>query len=205
MAGEVSVQSLTVSESIEVQGNSDRAIGLKPRSSADTAPMVWYDQQDRKIASIQVEEYTTDGEWVHRMVVSTCNADRTALIPRLSIDFGTDDPAISFTESRMRFDADGGSHLELKSPDGTYWSIGIDDDGVLFTTAASEIEVPIPPDDSLFYMVTSDGFWIETSDGLVLLLGDDPDFDDDELAFAMFTYDGDVLLTSDGDILEMFI
>ena len=30
------------------------------------------------------------------------------------------------------------------------------------------------------------------------------DFDDDELLSALFTYDGDVMLASDGDILELF-
>lgn len=135
---DINVKNLTVSQNlaIEPQKEGSDALTLKARTSYSTAPVVWYDQFDQPIASITAEEFSEDGEWQHRLVIATSDKARQTLMPRLTIDFGTNDPVIAMHDARMRVGGDS-AYLELASPDGSYWTISVDDDGNISSNPSS--------------------------------------------------------------------
>lgn len=228
---EINTDTLTVGSELTLTAGSDRALAMKPRSSSDTAPMTWYDQFDRPLAQIRVEEYDLDGTWQHRLIVATANAARTELVTRFAIDFGTNDPVIGFSDSRLRFD-DGSAFLELRSPSGTYWRILVDDTGALVTEEAEGVEEPggIPEDGDLYLATDEDIALLDEHDQYLLLDGlaietyllDEFEqllFDDTDTPLVMFDFeevDGDIqsllawdgadefMLLTDGDVQLTF-
>lgn len=134
----MTAEEITVNHELTINGDNTRGIRMIPASDSSYAPVKWYDQQGNIVAMIVAHEKKTDGVTVHNhLSIYTCDADRTQRKSRFDMEFGKDKPIFSFEDCRVRMKA-GNSVLELRSPDGNYWEIHVDNNGALSAVPTTE-------------------------------------------------------------------
>lgn len=79
-----------------VNGSKTKGVTIIPTANNEYAPVAWKDKNGNIIAMIVAHEISTDGKQHNHLSIYTANKDRTKRTGRVDIQFGTDDPMISF-------------------------------------------------------------------------------------------------------------
>lgn len=122
----------TTTEELIIKGGKSKGITIKPTADNEYAPVKWEDQDGNNVAMIVAHEKSTNGKTHNHLSIYTCGKDRKKRVSRVDMQFGTDDPILSFEHVRVRFKG-GKSQLELRSENGTYFAIRINDEGRIYT------------------------------------------------------------------------
>lgn len=81
---------------IIVKGSKTKAITIIPTAENEYAPVAWKDQKGNIVAMIVAHEKQTDGAVHNHLSIYTAGSDRAKRVSRIDVQFGTDDPIVSF-------------------------------------------------------------------------------------------------------------
>lgn len=85
---------------VQVTGSKTKAVTIKPTSPTEYAPVKWLDTQGNNIAMIVAHENHQDPDgkiYAHKhLSIYTADKDLSKRVSRIDIQYGVDDPAISF-------------------------------------------------------------------------------------------------------------
>lgn len=95
LAADGTFDKVTVKELV-VNGSKTKAITIKPTAANEYAPVRWLDQNGNIVAMIVAHELQTEGATHNHLSIYTANKDRTKRTGRIDIQFGVDEPAVSF-------------------------------------------------------------------------------------------------------------
>lgn len=117
-----------------INGESTRALTIRPTGDGKYAPVKWEDQNGNNVAMIVVHEETGSGTPHRHLSIYTCGADRSTRLSVIDIDYGTDDRRCTFEDLRVIIGV--GAEFILRAPNGSYYTLKVDNNGVLTTESA---------------------------------------------------------------------
>lgn len=134
LAADATYDKVTVKELV-VNGSGTKAITIKPTAANEYAPVKWLDQAGNNIAMIVAHENQTEGAVHNHLSIYTADKDRTKRTGRIDIQFGVDDPIISFEKINVML-KDSAKLLLKDTKDGKVYQVYLEN-GVVKTKATT--------------------------------------------------------------------
>lgn len=115
---------------VVIRGGSTKAVTIIPTADNQYAPIAWKDQKGNIVAMIVAHEKQTNGDVHNHLSIYTAGKDRTKRVSRIDVQFGTDDPIVSFEKINVLLKKDA----KLLLPDEKGGVVQVySEDGVLKT------------------------------------------------------------------------
>lgn len=139
--GSIAPDKITTKEII-INGSKTKAITIIPSAENEYAPIAWKDQQGNIVAMIVAHEKQTEGAVHNHLSIYTANKDRTKRTGRIDIQFGSDDPIVSFEKVNVLLKKDA----KLLLPDEKGGVVQVYSDGGIVKTRKTTYSTNLIPD-----------------------------------------------------------
>lgn len=141
MAADATFDTVTAKHLI-VKGSKTKAVTIVPTAANEYAPVAWKDQQGNIVAMIVAHELQTNGAVHNHLSIYTADKDRTKRVSRIDVQFGVDDPIISFEKINVML-KDSAKLLLKDTKDGKVYQVYLEN-GVVKTKVTAYTTNLIP-------------------------------------------------------------
>jgi hypothetical protein len=119
-----------IAKSLKLISGNSNCINIHPSADDQYAGFKWIDRFGNVMAMIVAHEKNSKGEVHNHLSIYTCDEGRKSRTSRFDLQFDKKHPIFSFEDCRVRLKGNN-SQLEIRSPNGRYWRVQVDDDGNL--------------------------------------------------------------------------